>query len=177
MHQQWNKKPFCFTFCPLCCRIWKDGGRFRKDVLSWSRRRSTDIPQPASVHKVLQQPSQVSGHVCLYPVTFTHFQWFSVVDSSTVHWFEFSWLILVSKLTYKLRWLNDISSTRLSGLTHSWLVFVIFKMSKTTSNSHCWPLLLFMQHFKPDCFQVNPIVLKTIFSPKRNLAFAQWCCF
>ena len=46
------------SFLP-CCRIWKDRGHVRKDILSWPRRCPTDTPQPAAVHQVLQQPSQV----------------------------------------------------------------------------------------------------------------------
>lgn len=44
---------------PPCCRIWKDRGRIRKDILSWPRRCPAHISQPTTVHQILQQSSQV----------------------------------------------------------------------------------------------------------------------
>ena len=41
------------------CRIWKDRGYIREDITGRPRRCPTHIPQPAAVHKVLQQSSQV----------------------------------------------------------------------------------------------------------------------
>lgn len=57
---------------PPCCRIWKDRGRVRKDILSWPRRCPAHLSQPTTVHQILQQSSQVrrcwvsTNHGCIY---------------------------------------------------------------------------------------------------------------
>lgn len=66
------------------CRIRKDWGHFRENVLSWPGRCPTHIPQPAPVHKVLHQQSQVCEVKCWRKASICHK--YRTCSNSFLHW-------------------------------------------------------------------------------------------